>query len=447
MNTCRLTRFGSWRCALFNGAGRVRRRALDLARDCTGVSLVVVGLTVSGLIGTAGLATEVGSWYTLKRGMQGGADTAAFSGAKAENTGASVADSTTEARTVAATRGFVDGTNSVSVSVNIPPTSGTHTGVSNAVEVIIQQPQTRLLSTLFISSDPTIVARAVALPGSGPACVLSLDTTASGALAAGGTTNVNLVKCGIADNSNNASALTVTGGASVTADTVQTVGGISTSNGGTLTSVSSAAVSGGAAVADPYAGTPIPSYSSVACTNPAIPAHGSKTFDASSSGGIVVFCNKNINVNAGETMILQNGVFILDRSSLSVAGGATLTVTNATVILTSSTGSGWGTVTINGGATLTATAPTSGTTSGLAFFADANAPSATNKFNGGSTQSIVGAIYMPSQTVLYTGGVATGSGCTQLVADQISFTGNSAVESNCTGKGTKTAFSPTTLVE
>lgn len=419
---------------------------VETGRDCAGASMVMIALTISAIIGIGGLATEVGSWYSLKRDMQGAADTAAFSGARAEMAGASTSESETEATTVAATGGFVNGSGSVTVTVNIPPTSGSYAGVSNAVEVIIQQPQGRLLSNLFLASNPTIVARAVATPGGGPACVLALDKTASGALAGGGTTNVNLVKCGIADNSNNASALTVTGGASITADSVNVVGGISTSNGGTITSVNSPTVTGGGSVADPYAGTTIPTYSG--CTSPSPSnVHGSETYDASTNGGIDIFCNKNIHVNAGGTLTFENGVFILDRSSLTVDGGATLNVTNATVIITSSTGSSWGSITVNGGGTVNATAPTSGTTAGIAFFGDPNLPSGSEKFTGGSGQSIVGALYFPSQTILYTGGVTTGSGCTQIIGDQIQFTGNSAVESNCTGKGTKTAYSPTILVE
>jgi hypothetical protein len=70
-----------------------------------------------------------------------------------------------------ATYGFVDGTASTTVAVNNPP--ATTTGLANCsspfagfncyVEVIVTQPQTPLLSGIFLSSGPTIEARAVAL--------------------------------------------------------------------------------------------------------------------------------------------------------------------------------------------------------------------------------------------------------------------------------------------
>jgi hypothetical protein len=57
---------------------------------------------------------------------------------------------------------------------------------------------------------------------------------------------------------------------------------------------------------------------------------------------------------------------------------------------------------------------------------------------GGGTQNITGAIYFPLQTVSYAGGSSTGgSNCTQLIADQINFTGGSTFSSSCTGSGTQ----------
>jgi hypothetical protein len=79
---------------------------------------------------------------------------------------------------------------------------------------------------------------------------------------------------------------------------------------------------------------------------------------------------------------------------------------------------------------------------------DRNAPSATDKFNGGSSQNITGAVYMPSQTVDYTGGAtAGGSVCTQIIGDQVNFSGNSNLQDNCTGYGISQITAPPKLVE
>ena len=69
-------------------------------------------------------------------------------------------------------------------------------------------------------------------------------------------------------------------------------------------------------------------------------------------------------------------------------------------------------------------------------------------FNGGSTQAITGAIYIPKGLVKFAGGANDTNGCTQLVADTITYTGNSNFAINCSGKGTKSVGAVTvSLVE
>ena len=61
-----------------------------------------------------------------------------------------------------------------------------------------------------------------------------------------------------------------------------------------------------------------------------------------------------------------------------------MTGTGVTLIFTSNTRSNWPTATINGGATINLTAPTSGATIGMIMFGDRNIPVGTSfKFNGG----------------------------------------------------------------
>jgi hypothetical protein len=48
---------------------------------------------------------------------------------------------------------------------------------------------------------------------------------------------------------------------------------------------------------------------------------------------------------------------------------------------------------------------------------------------------IKGAIYIPKQEVQFAGGNTSSGGCTKIVAFTIEFTGNSDVDSDCTGFG------------
>jgi hypothetical protein len=120
-----------------------------------------------------------------------------------------------------------------------------------------------------------------------------------------------------------------------------------------------------------------------------------------------------------------------------------------TIVFTSSTGSHYGTAKITGGATVSLTAPTTGPTAGIVFFQDRNAPPGLPfKLGGGSAQNFGGALYLPKANVTFAGGSGTAvSGCTQLIADTISFSGASNFALNCDGSGIKPLGSAATLIE
>ncbi|MEA2779954.1 MAG: hypothetical protein QOK29_1498, partial [Rhodospirillaceae bacterium] len=122
--------------------------------------LTIVALSISILIGAVGLGTEAASWYATKRAMQVAADLAAESAVVAMQAGANKTTLTSEAKATTALQHYPDGVNNIAVTVNNPPLSGSNSGKTNAVEVIIAQPAPLLFSSLFLSSSPTIMARA-----------------------------------------------------------------------------------------------------------------------------------------------------------------------------------------------------------------------------------------------------------------------------------------------
>src|SRR4051812_37419950 len=137
-------------------------------RDRSGATAVAIAFALTAVLGFAGLGTEAASWYYTKRNMQSAADAAAASaGANLAITlqrGGTVSSSqfTTDAQSVAAKYGFVNGSDSATVTAEYPPSAGTYSGNNSYVAVAITQPQRALLSGLFLSSGPTIAARAVA---------------------------------------------------------------------------------------------------------------------------------------------------------------------------------------------------------------------------------------------------------------------------------------------
>ena len=115
--------------------------------------------------------------------------------------------------------------------------------------------------------------------------------------------------------------------------------------------------------------------------------------------------------------------------------------TGVTIVLTGSASDGhtppYANVTIGNGATVTLSAPTSGATSGILFFGDPNAPvSNSSNFGGGAVMKLTGAIYFPSETVVFDNGISNPSGCTQLIAGVIQFQGGANFSNNCAGTGT-----------
>jgi Flp pilus assembly protein TadG len=141
-------------------------------RDERGVSAVIIALSLTVLVGFAGLGVDTGLWYSIKRQNQSAADAAAISAAYeilAGNT--NVTTNLTPAATRAATQNGYTGTTPV---VTYPYSDSI---VTNAVAVTLNTTQAGLLSALFLPSV-TIQTTAVAnvFPAA-PGCILTLGST------------------------------------------------------------------------------------------------------------------------------------------------------------------------------------------------------------------------------------------------------------------------------
>src|SRR5215472_4137834 len=113
------------------GAERGKRR------DDAGIAVVVVALSMVVIMGFLGLAIDTSYLRTVKQRMQTAADAAALAGASELSYG----DVTSAAQADAATNGFANGVNGVTVTVNNPPqtASDPHYNDAKYVETIISQ--------------------------------------------------------------------------------------------------------------------------------------------------------------------------------------------------------------------------------------------------------------------------------------------------------------------
>jgi hypothetical protein len=404
---------------------------------------VLTALSLTGLLGFAGLGTEATMWYTTKRNMQGAADAAAFSAGTAFMAGQNITGMAGVSYAVATNYGLTNGSNGVTVTVNNPPKSGNYISNASAVEVIVNQPQQMLFSQLFLSSAPVISTRAVALAGAaGTGCVLALDKGDITDVSDNGKTTVDLNACSMYINSPSSSALNMVGQATINAYATYINGNYSLSGQAQLND-SKGTYTGAPQIADPYAGVPIPSFSGCDKNNYSVSGGTTKTLSPG------VYCG-GISVTGNSTINLSPGTYIMDQGLFTVGGGSSVTGDGVTIVLTSSSGSNYAAVKIDGGAIINLNNNTPGPVQGLTFFQDRNAStSGTNSFEGGTTQQITGALYFPSQTVKFAGGTDTGlSTCTQLIALKITFDGNAALNNSCANAGVKSiGASQTQLVE
>ena len=390
----------------------------------------ILALGLVPLIGAVGTSLDYSRANSARAAMQAAVDAAAVILLK-KNEGLSADQLTDKGKNyfnAIFARGEVQ---NVAVSAALTSISSGSTLTMSATGSI----STTFARVLGFSTVNISAGTAVTLVADGLGCVLSLSRTASGALSAAGSTFVSLNNCSLYDNSNSPIALTVGGTARVEALSVGVVGGVS---GDTSITTTQGIKTGLTPLVDPYADVANPTESGTvqsACNGQC--SHGTATLDP----GIY---KQGMKLVAGANITLNPGVYYLE-DDLNIQGGATLTGTGVTLVFTSGNGTKYAAANISSSATVNLTAPTTGATAGIVIFGDRGAPSDTSfKFNGGSTQYLGGAIYVPSASIDYAGGAGTSTTCTQIIGNTVSFSGNSNVAINCSSYKTR-PFSSTVV--
>jgi Flp pilus assembly protein TadG len=419
----------------------------DLFRGKRGTVAVMVALCAPALLMAVGLGIEASGWTAITQRLQRTADMAAIAGAYASYAGASAqlsADQAAYTAEINAATG-VSSTTTPSTrqwTANTLPTASVLTdnlikiqklpGIKNTSDVAfsatIQDTVPLLFSHLFLTGpNITLSATATAeITPSAPDCVLALDTgNATGATTAGidlsNGGSIILSQCGIQVNAAGADALYVS--ASLTAQSVSVVGGITVSNA-TMT-VSGATTTGAPAQANPYAGVTLPTADTSHCLGGSPFINGQNIPAGTYCGGL--------SVSYG-TVTMGPGNIIINNGSFNPGGGSIINATAAggtTIILT---GSSVGDINVTNNVKLNIVAPSNGPLHGIAII-DATG-TATNMIAGGATMNITGAMIFPLSLVQFSNGSSSTAACTQLIAYQVQFTGAARFANNCAGTGT-----------
>ncbi len=320
------------------------------------------------------------------------------------------------------------------------------TGVAPGAEPAQDLPQPPRFTSTFLRQPPTTRVTAVALDGSPrDTCLMVLgknDKLSVGFKEPSPDTIVILAACDLYNASREAQSTELLGGASLNAQNIFLSGGYALSAGAVMTA-SRYLTTHTSAVADPYARLEVPGYPGCTRTGYRLDEQQTETI----SPGI--YCG-GIEVAGGAVLNLYPGTYILDRGNFAVSGNSTVSGTGVTLILTSRTRSNYGVIDIRAGSTIEVTAPARGAVAGIpgiAIWVDGDAPASGDIFDGGSTQNINGAIYLPGRQVKYSGGSLSATRCSQLIARAVIFTGNSYFRHDCAEAGLSDPDPPALLAE
>lgn len=312
----------------------------DFGRDEGGQAILLVAVTMLAMLFAVGLAMDIGQLYNGRRTAQEAADAAAFAGAVVVYQQGTSSQATTAATSDASLNGYATDTptSGTTITVNIPPTSGSYSGNSSCVQVVIATP---VLTSLVPqqSAFTTVTARGTAcsvaasstyaMMATDQACTKdALSVSSNGTLTIHqGSIQVNSCDSKAAENNDTA------------------VGAISMDSGyetdvvGGTTGTWPNPYTGKSVQADPFAGTPKPStiglttYTSFVCYNSG--GTGGCTSDtASAVNQPGVYSGASASKNG--TYIFAPGTYILVNSGFSL-GGSAGTCTGSRVDTTSTT--------------------------------------------------------------------------------------------------------------
>jgi hypothetical protein len=372
---------------------------MRLHRDERGQTILLVALSLPLMLGFIGMATDVGALFKDKRTLQTAADAAAIAGALNYNNGYTAWKAA--GQNAAQANGFQDGSNGVTVAM--PPTPiwqySNYKGQPGYVEATVTKTEPTIFLALFGYPSVTVLARAVASSTSpGGACVfIGVGNTGltGPALTISGSMQSLPPACGLVDNSTNSPPMTVTTG-SLTMSSIGTVGSCDSGCG----NASPTPVSPIVPYSDPLAYLPQFTCTGTSCTN-GTTSYGCST--ANLSQPLAPNCYNGITAT-NAAINLQPGTYVIN-GPLNLAGGS-LTGTDVTIFMTS------GALTFTG-TSLSLSAPTSGTYSGI-LFAQSSADLSPATINANANSSVQGFFYFPDTQLLldstftsaYTGFVA-----------------------------------------
>ena len=466
------------------------RRVRHFLRSRRGNIAVMTALLFVPLVAIMGVATQGGSWFLEQRAMQNAADSAVI--AAATNGGNGGSDYVTEAKAMAASYGFTDGSNNVTVTVPAPANYAPASCVSSpcySVTIASVAPLYLLqvlgykgnAKTSGGSPGQAIDAGALAttLSVNGPICLIGLGSSGSTIDASGIASST--LGCNIFSNSDsplcNGHPLT-TGWSDSVNDPQSKTQKSCGQNAKSGTAQQHGKLS---TLADPYqpalTNNPptnpcskyYPDSSALWAGNGGLAITGDPSWDGSTktSCGDVKLTGPVTLTQSSTVLVIENGQLDLNGQSITTTGNGGLTIIFTSPNPSSAAYTSGGTPSnfIGGNGTLSIAAPTSGTWSGLAIIQNKNLPLQSATYTGGTpTFDISGVVDAPASSWTVHGNIssgcqggfickeaANGAACFTLVVHDLTITGTGNLfytdpQSQCAKAGVTQVLEPAGVI-
>ena len=373
----------------------------SLSRRRTGAVLVKVAICLPVLIGILALNLDGGRMYDERRRLQSTADAAALAaGADLyenywDNKGKDVYGT---ARTAAEKIAVANGYPASAVTVNIPPQSGTYTGLPGHAEVLIDATLQASFGRAITGANMPVSARAVGKGEPLKFGIITLNPSMAGAF----TNNAlvfALVGRPLIVNSSSPQALKSSSLVMISLNRIDVTGGVSNTG---LLSLTMKVRTGVRPTLDPLAFLPIPDTASAPVRSPTPKVVNGLV--ATLQPGVY---KGGIKIKGVSTVVMAPGVYIMEGGGFQVEDLATVVGLGTMVYNTTSPTYASGPITVSGLGKVVMTAPLSGTYQGFNFFQNRGLAQPISLTGLGLT-TITGAIYARSAHVDLNGSVAIG---------------------------------------
>jgi Flp pilus assembly protein TadG len=383
-----------------------------------GAVAFMFALIATGVIATIGLGIDVIGWYRTNRTLQNAADAAAVAAAR---NGTSSYQS--EALAVAASYGFIDGSNGISVTpLNNQTCPNGQTNCYLVTVAMASAPQ--FFSQIVGVAAPAISSAAMA--GGAQAhsyCLMALASSGTDpAILGNGVPAANLDNCNILSNTGMTCHGHNTG--ATNGDAHKTNSGCGNTQNSNVPVLPDPYKSLASNIPPDTCGGSYPQESGGLQTK----WSGAKTLPATTivCGDLQLTADTTLTTaSPGSVLVIENGQLDTNNKKLATVAGSALTL-----IFSGTAGSY--THAPTGGGTLDFNAPTSGTWSGVAIYQDPTLTTGVDISAAGNspTWDLSGLVYLPHSSVLFSGAVnksSNGASCFGLVVDNITINGTGEI--------------------